>query len=164
MGQAYHAVVDKITSMLAKHDVDYEFFEHEPVRTSEEAAAARPGYSLRQGAKAMVLRLREPGVGKRFALFVLPADRKLDMSKLKQNLGIKDVRFAQEGEVEDLTGGVVPGGVPPFAHLFGVELYADPALFETERIAFNCGDRRASVAMAAGDYRRLAEPTIVEIS
>ena len=150
--------------MLADHGFDYEFFEHEPVRTSEEAAAVRPGYALQQGAKAMALRIREPGVGKRFALFVLPADRRLDMAKLKRNLGVKDVRPAQTEEVMELTDGVLPGGVPPFGHRFRVDLYVDPALFDNEGIAFNSGDRRASVAMASADYRRLAAPTVVEMS
>ncbi len=161
---SYHPVVNEIKALLEAHGVSYEFFEHAPVRTSEQAAAVRPGYTLKQGAKALLARVKQTGAGKRFVMFVLPADRKLDTAKLRANLGFKDVRFAREAEVEALTGGVRPGGVPPFGHPFRLELFVDPALFAQERIVFNCGDRRASIALNSADYRRVAGPTVVELS
>jgi prolyl-tRNA editing enzyme YbaK/EbsC (Cys-tRNA(Pro) deacylase) len=78
-------------------------------------------------------------------------------------LSARDVRFATEAEIAELTGGVEPGGVPPFGHLFGLPVFVDPALFQNERIVFNAGDRRFSVAMRAADYQRLANPRIAPI-
>ena len=34
----YHPVVQKIKELLAGQQIKYDYFEHEPVRTSEEAA------------------------------------------------------------------------------------------------------------------------------
>ncbi len=160
----YHPVTRRITELLAAEGCAFETFEHEPVRTSEEAARTRPGYELRQGAKAIIVgyKAREPE--RKFAMLVLPADLKFDKDKVKALFGAKDLRFATEAEVAALTGGVQVGGVPPFGNLFGLEVIADPRLFENERIVFNAGDRRFSVAMRAQDYRRLAQPRLASIT
>lgn len=159
----YHPVARRIIDLLDRTGCPYDTFEHEPVRTSEEAARTRPGYGLHQGAKALVVSTKGPGNEPRFLMLVFPADCKLDSKKAKSALGVKDMRFATTEEVADLTGGVETGGVPPFGNLFGLQIVADPSLFENERIVFNAGDRRFSVAMTSADYRRLAEPRIMEI-
>jgi len=163
VSQLYHPVVRRITTLLDDAGCAYETFQHEPVRTSEEAARTRPGYGLHQGAKALVVRARGPGSETRFVMLVFPADRKMDSKKTKASLGVKDIRFATEAEVADLTEGVEVGGVPPFGTLFGLSVVVDPSLFDNERIVFNAGDRRFSVAMTSADYRRLVEPLVVEI-
>ena len=153
----YHPITRQILALLDDAGCDYDTFDHEPVRTSEEAARTRPGYGLRQGAKAILVRTKSGGET-RFVLLVFPADRKFDSRRAKAALGVKDLRFATPEEVRDITGGVEPGGVPPFGGLFRVDVVADPTLFENDRIVFNAGDRRFSVGMRSADYRRLARP------
>ena len=54
-----HPVSRQILDLLASEGCWRETFRHHvAVRTSEEAAAARPGYSLNQGAKAIILRVK----------------------------------------------------------------------------------------------------------
>ena len=146
--------------MLQADGCWHERFSHAPVRTSEEAAAARPGYSLTQGAKAIILRVKRGKRDKRFVMLVLPADRRFDSKLVKAHFQARDIRFATEAEALSLTGGVQPGGVPPFGGIFDLPLYATPQLFDQERIVFNAGDRRFSLAMRSADYRRLAAPEI----
>lgn len=55
---SYHPVTEQITKLLSDHGIWFETFEHEPVRTSEEAAQVRHGYGLSQGAKALIVKLR----------------------------------------------------------------------------------------------------------
>jgi len=159
----YHPVTTQITELLTSTGASFETFEHEPVRTSEQAAQTRPGYALRQGAKAILLRVKRTEADKFFAMLVMPADRQFDKNKVKHCFSARDLRFATEGEVKDLTGGIEPGGVPPFGNLFGLRVVADPTLFENERIVFNAGDRRFSVAMYSADYRRLVNPEVIDI-
>jgi Ala-tRNA(Pro) deacylase len=154
----YHDVVSRILSLLQENNCWYQTFEHEPVRTSEEAAKTRPGYTLHQGAKAMIVRAK--GAESRFVMLVLPADLRFDNPKVKALLNAKDIRFATEQEVLDLTGGVQPGAVPPFGNFFGLDVVADPTLFENERIVFNAGDRRFSVAMNSENYRKIVNPQV----
>jgi Ala-tRNA(Pro) deacylase len=159
----YHPVAGQIVELLRERNRDFETFEHEPVRTSEEAAATRPGYGLHQGAKAIVVKVKAPGTEPRFIMLVFPADRRFDSKKAKAALGVKDIRFATPEEIAEVTGGVEVGGVPPFGTLFNLEVVADPALFENERIVFNAGDRRFSVAMRSADYRELVEPRVLSL-
>lgn len=158
----YHATVSKILDLLQTNHCWHETFQHEPVRTSEEAARTRPGYTLHQGAKAMIVRVKNPQP--KFVMLVLPADLRFDNAKVKSFLSAKDLRFATEQEIGELTGGVQPGAVPPFGNLFGLDVVVDPTLFENERIVFNAGDRCFSLAMKSEDYKRLVNPQVRSFS
>lgn len=158
----YHPIVEKIKSLLLENNAFYETFEHEPVRTSEEAAQVRTGYTLSQGAKALILRVKQ-GSEKKFIMLVISGDKKFDKNKVKNNLDSKDIRFATEGEVAEITDGVQVGGVPPFGNLFGLSVYTDPGIFTNEKIIFNAGDRRYSIGMKAEDYNKIVKPTVIEL-
>lgn len=179
----YHPITEKITSLLKEHDCWFETFEHEEVRTSEEAAKTRPGYTQHQGAKAIIVRVKmsgskspdllpnvsgsdqrsDPTLNKKFVMLVFPADMRFSNEKVKILFNAKDIRFATEDEINEITNGVQPGGVPPFGNLFNLEVIVDVGLFENEKIVFNAGDRRFSVAMLSEDYKELVKPQIVEI-
>jgi prolyl-tRNA editing enzyme YbaK/EbsC (Cys-tRNA(Pro) deacylase) len=158
----YHPVAHRIVKLLQAADCWYETFEHAPVRTSEEAARTRPGYTLHQGVKAIICSTKGKS-GNRFLILVFPGDRKFDSKRVRTALGASGVRFATEEEVASLTDGVVPGAVPPFGNLFGLEVLADASLFENERIVFNAGDQRFSVAMRSADFRALEQPGVGDI-
>ena len=159
----YHNVVNKIKDLLVKNDYWFEEFEHEPVRTSEEAAKVRTGYSLHQGAKAIIIRAKKSKTNKFFVMLVFPGDLKFDSSKVKEILNVKDIRFATEDEIKEITDGVQLGGVPPFGNLFNLEVLVDKKLFNNEKIVFNAGDRRVSIAIKTEDYKKLVNPKIVDI-
>jgi len=159
----YHKVTMQITDLLKKHGVWFETFTHAPVRTSEEAAQVRDGYTLQQGAKAIIVRVKITNTNRKFVMLVIPGDVRFDTGKVKRLFAAKDMRFATEEEVVKLTDGVQPGGVPPFGNLFGLEIIADPTLLQNEKIVFNAGDRSFSVAMKSADYRKLAQPRIETI-
>ena len=129
----YHKTVDRILALIKQNCVWHETFEHEAVRTSQEAANVRPGYTLEQGAKALIVRTKTME-GSKFFMLVLPAHQRLDTKKAKHFLSTKDLRFATEEEVEQTTDGVQIGGVPPFGNLFNLRVIADPTLFLNEKI------------------------------
>lgn len=160
---AYHPVTQAILDLLAQNHCWYQAFEHEAVRTSEEAAKTRPGYTLKQGAKAIIVRAKFSGGEKMFLMLVIPADQKFSNDKVKALLGAKDIRFATEEEVLDITKGVKPGAVPPFGNLFGLEVITDSTLYDNEKIVFNAGERTFSVAMKSEDYKRLVKPRLASI-
>jgi Ala-tRNA(Pro) deacylase len=157
-----HPISEQITSLLQRHDCWFEEFTHEPVRTSEEAAELREGYTLQQGAKAIIIRAKIPNAGKKFVMLVMPADQKFDSAKVKLLLHSKDLRFATEDEVAEVTGGIKPGGVPPFGNLFGLEVVGDETLYRNEKIIFNAG-RTTSIGMLSADYKRLVQPRVASI-
>jgi len=158
-----HPITHQILDLLIENNCWYETFEHEEVRTSEEAAKTRPGYTLEQGAKAIIVRAKVPNEGKKFLMLVMPADQKFSNDKVKALLGAKDMRFATEEEVAEITHDVKPGGVPPFGNLFGLDVITDKTLYDNEKIVFNAGERGFSVAMMAEDYKALVKPQIAEL-
>ncbi len=159
----YHPIASRIVELLKSDNYWYETFEHEPVRTSEEASKVRNGYSAKQGAKALIVRVKISNSDKKFVMLVFPGDLRFDNSKVKSLFSAKDVRFATEDEVKEITAGVQPGGVPPFGNLFQLETIVDPSLLQNEKIVFNAGDKSFSVGMKSTDYIEIVKPKVVEV-
>jgi Ala-tRNA(Pro) deacylase len=151
------SVFDRLHALLQGGGVAFTVLRHEPVYTSEQAAAVR-GVPLASGAKALVLK-----AGDAFALVVVPADRKLDSKKARAALGARSIRFATREEVEQLTG-LQPGSIPPFGSLFGLPTWCDPALGASPSINFNAGDHAISVQMTYADYLALERPAPAELT
>ena len=134
------SVFDRVENLLRQHGIAFQVLRHEPVYSSEEAARVR-GTPLASGAKALVVKGDSA-----FAMFVLPADRKLDSHAVRRALGWRKLRFASREEVLELTG-LAPGSIPPFGSLFGLPTRCDEQLGENEVINFNAGDHGISVSM-----------------
>ena len=141
----------RLEVLLKERGVEFGVFRHQPVFTSEEAAAVR-GVALSTGAKALICKV---DVG--FVMLVIPADRKLDSKRVRQALGIHALRFATPEELKELTG-LPPGAVPPFGSLFGLPTYCDARLAENERINFNAGVNSISVSLSYEDYLKVENP------
>jgi Ala-tRNA(Pro) deacylase len=146
-------VFSRLEAMLSAAGVAFGVLRHEPVFTSEQAAAVR-GSSLASGAKALVCKLDDA-----FVMFVLPADRKLASKAVRQALGAKSLRFADREEVARLTE-LAPGSIPPFGSLFDLPTYCDARLGEQETINFNAGDHGISVSMSYADFAAVERPNL----
>jgi Ala-tRNA(Pro) deacylase len=151
------AEADKILSLFRKHNIEYQLYEHEPVYTSLQAAAVR-GVDLKTGCKSMVLRTKD---GK-FILANIAADKRIDLKKLEKIVGSK-LRFATREEVLQATN-CVPGSVPPFGKLFGLQTYLDESVLENDSVNFNIGLLTKSVKIKKIDFLKVMEPTISEFS
>ena len=151
------SVYDRLVAKLTAANAEYAVSHHAPVFTSEEAAAVR-GVALSSGAKALVVK-----AGERFAMLVLPADRKLDSKKARSVLGVKSIRFATKEEVLEITT-LQPGSIPPFGSLFGLPTYVDPALGVNSSINFNAGDHAISIQTRHEEYLRVEQPTSAEVT
>jgi Ala-tRNA(Pro) deacylase len=147
------SVFDRICSHLTGKSISFDVLRHDPVFTSEEAAAIR-GTPLASGAKALICRADD-----RFLMIVLPADRKLASKAVRRAGGIKSLRFASREEVLELTG-LTPGSIPPFGSLFGLPTWCDERLSEQPRINFNAGDHGISVSMTYADYLAAERPQL----
>lgn len=156
----YHPTVKTIIELLKKNDCWFEVFEHEAVVTSEQAAQIRTGYSLSQGAKALILSVKNSQKESSFIQVVLPGDRKLDSKAVGAFLSLKSLRFATADEISKLTDDIKIGGIPPFGILWNVPVYLDNTLLTHEKIIFNAGDQRFSIGMKTADYIKVVKPII----
>ncbi|MBD2485598.1 YbaK/EbsC family protein [Planktothrix sp. FACHB-1365] len=156
----------KLLNYLLENQVKYQYLTHPECKTSKESREARikAGGDDVIGAKALVIKMDRKGSGSEFNLLVLPGTRKLDSSVLKQyfKAEIKSFRFATTEELADLTEGLVPGSIPPFAHpIFDTlnHLFVDSALLDHEKIGFNAASLTQSLIIHTQDYLKLAQPT-----
>lgn len=136
-------------------NANYRILCHSPCRTSEESAAARTaqGEPFAIGAKALVVKQSQ---NNSFALLVVPGIKKLDSKKAREILG--GFRFATPEELLEVTGGLVPGSVPPFAwpYLPGVtSVYVDSDIKEFEKVGFNAATLEKSIVMSTKEYLRV---------
>ena len=149
-------VLESIRSLLRNHGISFREVHHEPTPTSQDAARVR-GEELKNGGKALLMK-----VDSGFALFVLPADRRIHSAAIRRALRAKKIRFASREELSELTAsqyhaGLEPGGVPPFGEpILPFPLYLDTAIGDNQRIAFNAGSLTDSIVMTISDYLRVA--------
>ena len=154
MTDPYEAII----RLLEVSHIVYEKTEHEPVFTSEEAAAVR-GVSMSQAAKALLFKTKEGN----FVLVVLPGDKRADSKKLKEILKTKGLRFATPEEVEEHMGCKI-GSCYPLGVVAGLRTLVDKSLGHNKEIFFNPGRHDVSVHMAYTDYERLSTPEIVSVA
>jgi len=147
---------EAILRVLDGAHIQYERLEHEPVYTSEQAAAVR-GLSLQQGAKSLLFKTKHG-----FVLVVVPGDKRVDSKKLKKHLGVSDVRFASPDEVKEQMGCEI-GSCYPLGTVAGLRTIVDKSLGANEVISFNPGSHTVSIKMSYADYQRAARPELADV-
>jgi Ala-tRNA(Pro) deacylase len=151
------SVFEKILALLEKNNVPYRLTEHEPVRTSEEAARIR-GVALKTGAKAMIVRGKD-----KYYLLVLPADKHINWRQVRAMLHVSNLRLATEEEAENVAQ-VKMGSVPPFGNVLGLPTYFDEGIFQNDVVHFNPGSTTHSIAMKSADLRALVSPVVASFA
>lgn len=147
MTEPYEAII----RLLDEAHIEYEKSEHEPVHTSEEAAAVR-GVSMHQAAKALLFKTKEGN----FVLLVLPGDMRADSRKLKEHLHTKGIRFATPEEVVEQMGCTI-GACYPLGIVAGLRTLVDKSLGQNKEIFFNPGRHDVSLKLHYKDYEMLAK-------
>ena len=121
--------------------------------TSVAGAAHIPGKEM---AKTVVVNLDG-----RPALAVLPADRKVDLERLRRSTGATTIELTNEREFTTDFPGCEVGAMPPFGNLYGLDVYVDPHLAADPEIAFNAGTHTELIRMSYKDFERLVKPKLV---
>lgn len=147
---------EKITQLLQEQGIAFEKIEHEPVYTSEQAAAVR-GISLDAGAKSLLFKTKQG-----FVLAVLPGSKRVDSKKLKKILHAKDIRFATPEEVKEHMGCEI-GSCYPLGVIAGLRTLVDESLGQNTVISFNPGRHDMSFKIRYADYQTLASPEVVDV-
>ena len=149
---------NQILEKLTNAGVPFTHHVHEAVTTSEHASEIR-GVPLHSGAKALVLQLAKKDSQELsdHILVVVPGDARIDFAKLREITG-KKYEFAKNPT--DLVD-CVPGSVPPFGSVLGLQTYADTTL--ATDLNFNIGLLTESVGMKKEDYVTVENPILVDV-
>ena len=140
----------KIKSILSDAAVSFDVVEHGPVGSSEQAAQLT-STPLTEWLKCMLVKFERNG--KDFFVMVnLPADKRLDLKKVKSVLQAQDAKLATKDEVLTQTGCEF-GAVPPIGHPQKLAVLVDLSVFKPPMVRFAAGLKTASIAMKSADFR-----------
>ena len=114
--------ITRLKDYLEQEKAPYHHQTHRAAYTSQEVAAEEhiPGKMV---AKSVVIRIDNT-----FALAVLPAQARVDVSALKVSLRARDLRLATEFEFTGLFTDCEVGAMPPFGNLYGLPVTASRTL------------------------------------
>ena len=143
------AVPKKIINFLEKSKVKYEIIKHKTVFTAFD--------------KSQTLKVPEKIVGKTLILktnnslaFVLiPANKNLDIKKIKKKIKKEKVEFASERLIKNKIKGVKLGAIPPFGNLWKYPTFIDNSIKKEKEIILNGGDWNFSIKIFTKDLKKL---------
>ena len=150
--------VKKLKEFLDKEKIKYVSIVHSPAYTAQEVAASAH-ITGKELAKTVIVELD----GK-MAMAVLPANRKIVLQDLREVTGSDQVKFASEEQFQAKFPGCETGAMPPFGHLYGMDVYMAESLSANEEIAFNAGSHTEVIKMKFADFERLGKPKVVSFT
>jgi len=132
----------------------YVVLPHTPAFTAQEGAAAMhvPG---RDWAKVVVCFVEGEAIQA-----VVPAPLAVNLERLLELAGGKEIRLAQEDELRRLYPGCESGAMPPFGPLYGQQVFVDVALAAEPQIVFSAGTHTEAICMRWADFAASVRPTV----
>ncbi len=146
-----------LTNFLRQHNVKFSTISHTPAYTAQEIAAAAhiSGMSL---AKSVVMK-----IDGKLAILVEPANCKVNLKALQQELKARNIELAHEYEFQDVFIECETGAVPPIGELFDIDVYVDDVIKYQDEIAFSAGNHSELIKMRYDDFENLVKPTHVHL-
>ncbi len=147
-----------VTELLDKSGVQYELSEHKPT-FSAQRLAAQEHESGKHVAKPVIVKSDGKNI-----MCVLAANHKVDLRKLKGQLGADSVELASEEQLGVIFSDCELGAEPPFGNLYDLPTIIDKDLEKDVHILFQAGSHAKAIRMSMADYRNLVEPTVLDFS
>ena len=146
----------ELYEVLAELDIRFEYHDHPPLATIEEAIVHWKDYDSGR-CKNIFFRNHK---GNRHYLVILEHLRKLDIHDLEKRLRQGKLTFASDARLKKYLG-LEPGSVSPFGIINDkdnhVHLFIDEKLKEYERLAFHPNVNTASLVISKSDFLRFLE-------
>jgi Ala-tRNA(Pro) deacylase len=149
---------ERLEQYLHENGVGFEVMTHRQVFTMQEVAAELhvPGQQV-----AKVVLAKADG---RMVMLVLPAPYRVNTDQVRDLVGAKKARRAEEEEFAGLFPDCDTGAMPPFGNLYDLPVYVDRSLAEERDIVFRIGSHRETMKLAYADFARLVKPTVGEFA
>src|SRR6185437_3633805 len=138
----------KLKQFLDSNEIRYQLISHPTTYTAQLTAASSHVPPEILAKTVMVI------VDGKFAMAVVPAPRRVDLTALHSGIGAQTVRLASELEFKEKVPGCDVGAMPPFGNLYGMDVYVDETIAAQREIAFNGGTHTETVRMSCADFRR----------
>lgn len=148
----------KLKQFLDGQEIHYQLISHPTTYTAQLTAASSHVPPEILAKTVMVI------ADDKFAMAVVPAPRRVDLTALHGSIGAHTVRLASELEFKEKFPDCDAGAMPPFGNLYGMEVFVDEAVAGQKEIAFNAGTHTETVRMRWTDFLRLVKPTVLKIA
>lgn len=148
------AVSTHVREYLESHKAGYEALPHAQAFAAREIAHTLH-VAEAQFAKAVILR-----ADGRQVMAVLPGSHRVNIHRLREELGASHLEMASESELAALCADCELGAFPPFGNLYGMEVWVDSELARSREIIFNAGSHTEALRMKYPDYARLVNPHV----
>jgi Ala-tRNA(Pro) deacylase len=148
----------KLKTFLNGRGVKYVTIDHSPAYTAPEVAES-VHIAGRDFAKTVIVE-----TGGKMAMVVLPANRKIVLSDLREMLSDAHLKLATEDDFKERFPDCEIGAMPPFGNLYGLPVYVAQSIAEETEIAFNAGTHREVIKMAYSDFEDLVRPTVLDFA
>lgn len=151
------AIPPKVKKYLDSKGIDYEELAHKTVYTAYDAAQTLKK-ELKEIAKTILIE-----ADKTHVLVVLPADKKIDLAKLKKVLGVKKIRIPSEDVMIKVLK-IQPGTMSSFGRLHNMEVVVDKAMIGAKKAVISTGSFTDSVFMKVKDFIQSEEARLADIA
>jgi Ala-tRNA(Pro) deacylase len=143
-----------IHEFLQAAHVPYTVVPHRPAFTAREEAAAAH-VPRRDWAKVVACFIDGEPVEA-----VVPALAFVNLARLLELAGGREIRLAEEEELQRLFPYCEVGAMPPFGPLYGHTVFVDAVLALDPEIVFNAGTHREAIAMRWTDFVKMVNPVV----
>jgi Cys-tRNA(Pro) deacylase len=147
---------DRALAAAQRLGLEVEVTRHGPVRSLEEAAAAR-GVEPHQLVKTMVVRVSEG----EHVFVLVPGDREIAWAKLRALLGVNRLTMASADEAYDVTG-YVRGTITPLGSRAALRVVADASVIG--RISLGAGAPGVAVMVDATELLAALGSTVADVT
>jgi Cys-tRNA(Pro) deacylase len=151
-----HDHSDRALAAAAELELVHTVTRHGPVRSLEEAAAAR-GVAPRQLVKTLVVRVREGE--HRFVL--VPGDREIAWPKLRALLGVNRISLPSADEARDVTG-YVRGTITPLGSATALPVIVDASI--SGAVSIGGGAHGVALTVDAAELTAALGATVADVT
>jgi Ala-tRNA(Pro) deacylase len=152
------AIPQRIRDYLDSQVVSYEQLQHPQAFTAQEVA-----HSLHLSGKRLAKALVLDADGKP-VMAVIPASHRLNLPEFRAALEANRLAMVPESELTKTFPDCELGAIPPFGNLYGMDVWVDRALSDSEEIVFCAGTHQDCVNMRYADFAKLVKPRLGRFS
>lgn len=144
----------KLDEFLSSKGVGYTRLPHRPVYTANRIAQTLHVRG-KEMAKTVLVK-----TGHGHVLAVLPATHRVDLERLRQDLGEDSVGIAPESDMDRLFPDCERGAMPPFGSMYRLPTLVDESLAADDEIVFEGQNHEEAIRMTYRDYESVEHPRV----
>jgi len=148
-----------ICRFLKSQGIAYRLHSHPRAYTAQGIASAQHLSGKRLAKVVIVLRN-----GGKMIMAVVPANRNVDLDKLKRLLDADLIQLATEEEFKNAFPECELGAMPPLGNIYHMEVWMDEIFRAYPTISFNAGTHAETVEMSLADFERLVQPGVASFA